>query len=246
MAKFRQKYRNVDILLIDDIQFIESKKKTMEELFNTFDALYNKNKQIVITSDRLPKDIPTLPARLRTRFEMGLVVDITPPELEVRIEILKNLAKTAGLEPEPDVYQYIAKYFDKNVRELEGAFNKVSAYADIEQTALTLQFAKKVLKCEDAAPKLNLNSVAEYVSGFCNIDLRDLQGVSRNKNVANARNIAVYLAREALGLSYMQIAEFLGKKHPTILYSYEQTCKKLEANIEFKALIEKIRTGLGI
>ena len=156
MDKFRQKYRNVDVLLIDDIQFLESKTYTMEEIFHTFDSLHNKNKQIVITSDRLPKDIPTLPDRLRTRFEMGLMVDITPPDFETRVAILKNLAEQANVNADFDVFEYIAKNFVNNVRELEGAFNKVSAYADIEKTELTLAFAKKVLNCEAMREELTI------------------------------------------------------------------------------------------
>ena len=121
MDKFRQKFRNVDVLLIDDIQFIESKERTMEEIFHTFESLHNNGKQIVITSDRLPKDIPTLPDRLRTRFEMGIMVELTPPEFETRIAILRNLAEKDGLQIPCDVYDLIAKSYKNNVRELEGS-----------------------------------------------------------------------------------------------------------------------------
>lgn len=129
MESFRQKYRNVDVLLIDDIQFIESKKRTMDEIFHTFDYLLNKNKQIVITSDRLPSEIPTLPARLQSRFEMGIMTEITPPEFETRVAILQSLADQEGISADFKVFEYIANNFVNNVRELEGAYNKVSAYA---------------------------------------------------------------------------------------------------------------------
>lgn len=148
MTKFRQRFRNVDILLIDDIQFIESKTKCMEELFYTFETLQQLNKQIVITSDRLPKDIPTLPDRLRTRFEMGIVVDIQPPPYETRMAILEKWTKDTMVEIPADALNFIAQNFVNNVRELEGAFNKVTAYADIEGKPITLGFVQDVLKSE--------------------------------------------------------------------------------------------------
>lgn len=145
MESFRQKYRNVDILLIDDIQFIESKQRTMDEIFHTFDHLLNKNKQVVITSDRLPADIPGLPARLQSRFEMGIMTEITPPDFETRVAILQNLAEQDGISADFNVFEYIANNFVNNVRELEGAFHKVRAYSDIYNCELTIELAKKVL-----------------------------------------------------------------------------------------------------
>ena len=191
MDKFRQKYRNVDVLLIDDIQFLESKTYTMEEIFHTFDSLHNNNKQIVITSDRLPKDIPTLPDRLRTRFEMGLMVDITPPDFETRVAILKNLADLAGIQAEFDVFEYIAKNFISNVRELEGAFNKVSAYADIEKTDLTLEFAKKVLNCEAVKQEITIAQVAKAAGEYYGVSIADFLSSARNQRVSSARHVAV-------------------------------------------------------
>lgn len=246
MDKFRQKYRNVDVLLIDDIQFLESKTYTMEEIFHTFDSLHNNNKQIVITSDRLPRDIPTLPDRLRTRFEMGLMVDITPPDFETRVAILKNLADMAGIKADFDVFEYIAKNFISNVRELEGAFNKVSAYADIEKTDLTLEFAKKVLNCEAIKQEITIAQVAQAVSEYYNVSVADFLSPARNQRVSNARHIAVYLSREITQKSFEAIAEFFNKKHTTMLYSHEKigsalkTDKELEGSIyEIKRILEK-------
>ena len=191
MEKFRQKYRNIDVLLIDDIQFLESKTYTMEEIFHTFDSLHNNNKQIVITSDRLPKDIPTLPDRLRTRFEMGLVVDITPPDFETRVAILKNLADEISMKIDFEVFEYIANNFVSNVRELEGAFNKVSAYADIEKVDLTLDYAKKVLNCEALQKAITIDKVAKITAEYFNVTLADFKSSSRNQKVSSARHVAV-------------------------------------------------------
>ncbi len=244
MDKFRQKYRNVDVLLIDDIQFLESKTATMEEIFHTFDSLYNNNKQIVITSDRLPKDIPTLPDRLRTRFEMGLVVDITPPDFETRVAILKNLAEQINMKVDFAVFEYIANNFVNNVRELEGAFNKVSAYADIEKTDLTLEFARKVLNCEAHKTALTIEKVIKAVSDYYGVSIKDFKSTSRNQRVSSARHVAVYLARELTQKSFESIAEYLNKKHTTMLYSYEKIREDLRLNRDLEHAIAEIKESL--
>lgn len=244
MDKFRQKYRNVDVLLIDDIQFLESKTYTMEEIFHTFDSLHNNNKQIVITSDRLPKDIPTLPDRLRTRFEMGLMVDITPPDFETRVAIIKNLADISHIKADFDVFEYIAKNFVNNVRELEGAFNKVSAYADIEQTDLTLAFAKKVLNCE-AAKQVSISDVAQAVGEYYGVSIKDFLSSARNQRVSSARHIAVYISRELTKKSFEAIAEFFQKKHTTMLYSYEKIRDELKTNRELEASVNEIKAKIN-
>ena len=244
MEKFRQKYRNIDVLLIDDIQFLESKTYTMEEIFHTFDSLHNNNKQIVITSDRLPKDIPTLPDRLRTRFEMGLVVDITPPDFETRVAILKNLADEISMKIDFEVFEYIANNFVSNVRELEGAFNKVSAYADIEKVDLTLDYAKKVLNCEALQKAITIDKVAKITAEYFNVTLADFKSSSRNQKVSSARHVAVYLAREITGKSFESIADYFNKKHTTMLYSYEKIKDELKMNKELDRSISEIRGKL--
>ena len=240
MEKFRQKYRNIDVLLIDDIQFLESKTYTIEEIFHTFDTLHNNNKQIVITSDRLPKDIPTLPDRLRTRFEMGLVVDITPPDFETRVAILKNLAEEISMKVDFAVFEYIANNFVNNVRELEGAFNKVSAYADIEKVDLTLDYAKKVLKCEEMKKAISIEQVAKAVANFYNVTLADFKSAARNQKVSSARHVAVYLAREITGKSFESIAEYFNKKHTTMLYSHDKIKDDMKINKELDKTISEI------
>ncbi len=244
MEKFRQKYRNIDVLLIDDIQFLESKTYTMEEIFHTFDSLYNNNKQIVITSDRLPKDIPTLPDRLRTRFEMGIIVDITPPDFETRVAILKNLAEVRCMDAPFDALEYIANNYVNNVRELEGAFNKVSAYADIEKTPLTLELARRVLNCEASKKELTIEMVANAVSEYYCVTVSDFLSSSRNQKVSGARHIAVYLARELTGKSFENIAEFFKKKHPTMLYSYEKIKDDIKVNKDIERAVNDITNSL--
>lgn len=244
MAKFRQKYRNVDILLIDDIQFVESKNRTMEEIFHTFDTLYNKNKQIVITSDKPPKDIPTLPERLRTRFEMGIVVDITPPDYETRVAILTNLAEQMGLKLSFEVFDYIAKNFESNVRELEGAFNKVTAYADIENVDIDIEFTKRVLKSDISVKTVSIEEIAAVVATYFDVTIPNLKSPARAQKISEARRIAVYLAREITKASYEDIADFFDKKHPTILYSYQKVKEDLERDLELKQTIRELKHAI--
>ncbi len=241
MEKFRQKYRNVDVLLIDDIQFLESKTYTMEEIFHTFDSLHNNNKQIVITSDRLPKDIPTLPARLRTRFEMGLVVDITPPDFETRVAILNNLAEQASVKADFTVFEYIANNFVNNVRELEGAFNKVSAFADIEKTDLTLEFAQKVLNCEAQRKAVTIDKIAKATGEYYGVSVADFLSTSRNQRVSSARHVAVYIAREITQKSFESIAEYFNKKHTTMLYSHMKIKNDLLTDKELQNAVNEIK-----
>lgn len=244
MDKFRDKYRNIDVLLIDDIQFLESKTRTMEEIFHTFDSLLNKNKQIVITSDRLPKDIPTLPDRMRTRFEMGIVVDITPPDFETRVAILQNLAEQIGLAADFSVYEYIANNFVSNVRELEGAFNKISAYADIEKAEVTIEFVKRILNCDAKRKEISLEDVALKVSEYYGVSVSDFQSASRSQKISGARHIAVYLSREITEKSFESIAAFFNKKHTTMLYSYEKIKDELKINKELERTIFELKSSL--
>lgn len=240
MSKFRQKYRNVDVLLLDDIQFIESKERTMEEVFHTFDSLHNNNKQIVITSDRPPKDIPTLPERLRTRFEWGLMVDITQPDFETRVAILANLADEIGMKISSSVLEFVAQNFNKNVRELEGAFNKISAYASIQNIDLDLDTVKKILKCDAKAKKIDIESITKVVCKHFDVSDADMKSTARNQKISHARQIAVYLTRELTQLSFVNIATFFNKKHPTILFSYEKIKEELKTDKNLNEIIGEL------
>ena len=244
MRKFHQKFQNVDILLMDDIQFIESKMKTMEDFFSTFEALYTNNKQIVIASDRLPADIPKLDNRLRTRFEMGLVVDMLPPDFETRVEIVRAYAKELEVESEDEVFEYIADNFVNNVRELKGAFNKVSAYAEFSGLGVTLDVAQKALNCKVRKKDLTVDKIAQNVADYYELTVKDLKCTARQQKIANARHLAVYLAREVLQMSYESIGEFFNKKHTTIMYSCEMIADKLKTDSELKSVIEELKASL--
>ena len=244
MRKFHQKFQNVDILLMDDIQFIESKMKTMEDFFSTFEALYTNNKQIVIASDRLPKDIPTLDNRLRTRFEMGLVVDIVPPDFETRVEIVKAYAQELEVEADNDVFEYIADNFVNNVRELKGAFNKVSAFAEFSGVGVTLDLAKKALNCEVRKKEITVDKIAQAVADYYELTVKDLKSTARQQKISHARHLAVYLAREVLQMSYEAIGDFFCKKHTTIMYSYDLIADKLKTDGDLARVIDDLKSAL--
>lgn len=244
MNRFRQKYRYVDVLLLDDIQFLESKERTKEEVFNIFDTLYQKNKQIVIASDRQPKDIPTLPERLISRFQSGLVVDLTPPEYETRLAILKNLADNVEVKFSNEVLDLLANSFTKNVRELEGAFNNVSFYATLKKTAPDVEMVRKVLKLDEKKKVIRLGDIIGKVCELYNVTEDDLKSSARSQSISVPRQIATYLIRDILNLSYEEIAGYFNKKHQTILYACEQTKEKIELNSEFRAKIRKIKSEI--
>ncbi|MBO6257057.1 chromosomal replication initiator protein DnaA [bacterium] len=245
MRKFRQKFQNIDILLMDDIQFIESRAKTMEDFFSTFEALHTNNKQIVIASDRQPKDIPSLSDRLRTRFEMGLVVDIVSPDYDTRIAIVKAYANELQVNAPDDVFEYIAQNFTDNVRELKGAFNKVSAFSEIFGEKINIETARKALKLEikkrELTPELLANKVADYFG----VSVKDLKGNARNQKVAKARQIALYLCREILKMSYESIGEFFNKKHSTVIYSCRDVVgEKIKTDTDLAKIIDEITLSL--
>ncbi len=241
MDKFRQKYRNIDVLLIDDIQFIEGKERMKEELFNTFESLYLKEKQIVFTSDRPPKDIGELPERLRSRFEMGLLADIQPPDIETRMAILSNLAKENSIEVPFEIINFLATVYSRNVRELEGAFNKITAYASIYETPLTLDVVKKAINYDENRKQVTLNSVLAIVSKYFNIPEKELLGTARAAKIANARQLAIYLAKELTNENLVSIGEFFDKKHSTILYSYDKVKSDAATNRILENTIEELK-----
>ncbi len=246
MSKFNRKYTNIDIILIDDIQFIESKMKSMENLQYTFDSLYNKGKQIVITSDRVPKDIPKLTAALCSRFEMGLMLELTPPDLETRFEIIKKLAKDNDLDFEEKALLYIAQNFSKNVRELEGAFTKVCAFAEITEQPLTLKLAKDVLKCNSNEHEISFDKIARVTSSYFDVNIDDIKGTARGQKVAMARHLSIFMCREITNQSFENIAEYYNKKHTTIMYAYEKVKKDKESNREIATAIREIKQALKV
>lgn len=246
--KFRQKYRNVDLLLVDDIQFFADKEGTQEEFFHTFNALYDQRKQIVLTSDRLPNEIPKLQERLVSRFAWGLSVDITPPDLETRIAILRKKANAEGLEIPNDALSYIAGQIDSNIRELEGALVRVQAYSAIQRSDITTSLAADALKSmvkNDSKQNVSIASIQQKVSKYYDVTLTDLKGKKRVRQIVLPRQIAMYLSRELTSNSLPKIGkEFGGKDHTTVLHAHEKIKKLVDSDEEVKAQIDEIRKSL--
>lgn len=242
--QFRSKYRNVDVLLIDDIQFIAGKESTQEEFFHTFNALHDANKQIVISSDRPPKEIPTLEDRLRSRFEWGLIADIQPPDLETRIAILKKKAKVENIDVTDDVMQYIASKIHSNIRELEGALIRILAYSSLTNKKITVELAEEALKdiiSSDKPRKITVELIKEVVSKEFNIKMEDFNSKKRTRTVAYPRQIAMYLTRELTDLSLPKIGEeFGGRDHTTVIHAYDKIMEDISNSEDFKEKIDKL------
>ncbi len=244
-VNFRNKYRNVDILLIDDIQFIAGKESTQEEFFHTFNALHDDNKQIIISSDRPPKEIPTLEDRLRSRFEWGLITDITPPDLETRIAILTKKAKAEGLDIPNEVMLYIANQIDTNIRELEGALIRIVAYSSLVNQDIDASLAADALKdiIPSNKPKvITIASIQETVGERYNVRLEDFIAKKRTKSIAFPRQIAMYLSREMTDASLPKIGEeFGGRDHTTVIHAHEKISKLMENDTQLAKEIEEIK-----
>jgi chromosomal replication initiator protein len=222
-SAFQRRYRDVDILLIDDIQFLENRERTQEEFFHTFNTLHNSNKQLVITSDRSPKQLATLEDRLRTRFEWGLLADITPPDLETRIAILQKKAAQERLFAPADVLEFIASRVSNSIRELEGALIRVTAYASLTRTPVALALAEEVLRDfipDGSGPEITADQIMASTADYFGVSLEDLRGHSRSRVLVNARQVAMYLCRELTDLSLPRIGQaFGGRDHTTVMHA---------------------------
>ena len=220
---FQRRYRDLDVLLVDDIQFLENKERTQEEFFHTFNTLYNANKQIVISSDRPPKQLTTLEDRLRSRFEWGLITDIQPPELETRIAILRKKAAQDKLNAPDDVLEYIASKISSNIRELEGALIRVTAFASLNRQPVDMGLAEIVLRDlipDQAGPEITASTIMAQTASYFSLTLEDLCGTSRSRVLVNARQIAMYLCRELTELSLPKIGQtFGGRDHTTVMHA---------------------------
>ena len=246
--EFRQEYRNVDLLLVDDIQFFAEKEATQEEFFHTFNALYNEGKQIVLTSDRLPNEIPKLQERLVSRFAWGLSVDITPPDLETRTAILRKKAAAERLEIPDDTLSYIAGQIDSNIRELEGALVRVQAFAAMNSEDISTSLAAdalKTLKSGKGHPQLSILQIQEEVAKYYHIQLKDLKGKKRVKSIVVPRQIAMYLARELTDNSLPKIgAEFGGKDHTTVIHAHEKIQQLMDSSLSMQNEVSEIKNFL--
>lgn len=238
---FRNKYRNIDVLLIDDIQFLEGKVQTQEEFFHTFNALHEEHKQIIISSDRQPKEIPTLEDRLRSRFEWGLITDIQPPDLETRIAILRKKARAEQLDVPNDAMLYIANQIDTNIRELEGALIRVVAYSSLINQDITVSLAADALKniIPSSRPKVvTIPNIQQIVSDYYNIRVDELKARKRTKNVAFPRQVAMYLTRELTDLSLPKIGDaFGGRDHTTVIHAHEKIRQLIESDQELNRIV---------
>ncbi len=230
-VEFRNKYRNVDILLIDDIQFIAGKERTQEEFFHTFNELHDANKQIILSSDRPPKEIPTLEDRLRSRFEWGLIADIQAPDFETRMAILKKKADVENLSVPNEVMVYIATKIKSNIRELEGALIRIVAYSSLTNRPITVDLATEALKdiiSSKQNQSVTIDIIQDVVSAYFNLRVEDLKSQRRTRNIAHPRQIAMYLSRKLTDMSLPKIGEeFGGRDHSTVIHAYEKISDNL-------------------
>lgn len=249
MTKFREKYRNIDVLLIDDVQFIIGKESTQEEFFHTFNSLYSANKQIIISSDKPPKDMEILDERFRSRFEWGLIVDITLPDYETRMAILHKKEDMDGYNVSEDVIKYIANNIKSNIRELEGAFNKVVAYAKLEKKEVTLELAEQALK-DIVAPNENKQITADYIISMVaehfNVSTADLCGNKRSSKIVMPRQVAMYLCREILAIPLKNVGQYLGNRdHTTVMHGVEKIEKELQTNEQLQNTIDTLKKKIN-
>ena len=242
--EFRQKYRNVDILLIDDIQFIGGKERTQEEFFHTFNALHDANKQIILSSDRPPKEIPTLEDRLRSRFEWGLIADIQIPDFETRMAILKKKAEVENLNVPNEVMVYIATKIKSNIRELEGALIRIVAYSSLTNRQITVELATEALKdiiSKKQGKNITISIIQDVVSSYFDLRVEELKSQRRTRNVSNPRQIAMYLSRKLTDMSLPKIGEeFGGRDHSTVIHAYEKISDNLKTDESLQHTIADI------
>ncbi len=249
MPKFREKYRNIDSLLIDDIQFIAGKERTQEEFFHTYNTLHDSGKQIVVTSDRFPKDIPNLEGRLRSRFEWGLIADIQVPDVETKIAIVMKKAQENNIAIPQSVAYYIASKSESNIRELEGFLIRIGAYASLTGREIDMDLVREVLKKffkQGEKKEITVDEIVKTVAGKFNIRISDLKSQKKNKNLVIPRQIAMYLSRKLTSLSFPDIgAKIGGKDHSTVIYATNKVKDLLEKDPKIMASVKEIEDALN-
>jgi chromosomal replication initiator protein len=244
MMDLRKRYRHIDMLMIDDIQFLAGKERTQEEFFHTFNALYEAHKQLVLSSDRFPKDMPDIEERLRSRFEWGLIADLQPPDVETRIAILRKKSEDEGVTLPVDVIQFLATTMKSNIRELEGSLVRLGAYASLTGQAITLEMAKNVLRDLIGAKKkiVSMDDIQETVGARFHVKISDLKSRRRSKTLVHPRQIAMYLCRELTDSSYPEIGrQFGGKDHTTIIHACKQVIKAKDSDSALSATLDSLR-----
>lgn len=244
MDRFREKYRDCDMLLIDDVQFFGGKTQIQEEFFHTFNELHSKQKQIVLTSDKPPKQIAGLEERLKSRFEWGLLTDIQPPELETKIAIIRKKCELDGISLSNDITEYIATHMDNNIREIEGIIIKLNAYANLMNQEITLDFAKSVLKeqIKEKRENITLDDIITTVSSELNVKPSEIKSKSRSAHIAKARRIVIYLARTLTPNSMPSLAQFFGMKdHSSVSHAMKKVNTTIKEDANYKLLIEGLK-----
>ena len=248
-ADFREKYRQATLLLVDDIQFIAGKQQTQEEFFHTFNTLYESGRQIVLTSDRPPREMTQLEDRLRTRFEWGLMVDVAPPDFETRMAIIKTKAALLGVQLPDEISGYIAENVTANVRQIEGTLNKILAYRDllgdqVDEEAVSRAVRDMLKKSNEYIPSAEV--ITEYICKYYNMDASVLYSQSRSRDVVNARNIAMYMIRRMTNLSLVDIGKkFGGRDHSTVLHSLDNVEQKMRSDPSFAETVKEITTNIN-
>lgn len=244
MMDLRKRYRHIDMLMIDDIQFLAGKERTQEEFFHTFNALYEAHKQLVLSSDRFPKDMPDIEERLRSRFEWGLIADLQPPDVETRIAILRKKSEDEGVTLPEDVVQFLATTMKSNIRELEGSLVRLGAYASLTGQTITLEMAKNVLRDLIGSKKkiVSMDDIQETVGARFHVKISDLKSRRRSKTLVHPRQIAMYLCRELTDSSYPEIGrQFGGKDHTTIIHACKQVIKAKDSDSALSATLDSLK-----
>lgn len=244
--EFREKYRSVDVLMVDDIQFIAGKKVTEEEFFHTFNTLYDANKQIIITSDRPPKEMKTLEDRLRSRFEWGIIGDLYAPDYETRVAILRKKAQLENIDIKDEIVELIAEKITSNIRELEGVFNRVLAYRGLINSEITVDVALDAMKSYQATtgPHITPEEIVDSTSKYYHIKKEEIMGNKRTKNIARARQVAMYLMREILGYSHLKIGKYLDKHHTTVMYGINEIEESMRQDPSFRLEIATLKKDI--
>ncbi|HLK87281.1 MAG TPA: chromosomal replication initiator protein DnaA [Candidatus Binataceae bacterium] len=248
MGEFKEKFRRVDVLILDDVQFLAGRERTQEEFFHTFNALHSERHQIVLTSDKVPREIPGLEERLRNRFEMGLIADIAPPDLETRVAIVQKKAARENMSLPADVALYIAQNVSSNVRELEGCLTRLAALASMDRAPVTVDFTRQALhdliRVQDQRP--GIEGIQKTVADFFHIRLADLKSKKRTQHIAFCRQVAMYLCRKLTDNSFPVIGEHFGRDHSTVIHAYNLIARRVGNDSAFRMSIEKIERELKV
>jgi len=242
MGEFKDRFRKVDVLILDDVQMLAGRERTQEEFFHTFNTLYDHRRQIVLTSDKVPKDIPELEERLRNRFEWGLIADIQPPDVETRVAIIEKKAEMEGIPITDEVALFLGSELASNVRELEGSLTRLGAWASVNRLPITIDLAREVLQTvlKPQRPAVSFEDIAAAVCDHFSLRPNDLRSKRRSKNVAVPRQLAMYLCRRLLNSSYPHIGELFGRDHSTVIHATTVTARRIKEDAAFQATVERL------